>query len=148
MRSRYTGLLWMCQTGTPLHPCTISVGNTPPLPMWNINRTCKFLGEDSEYKTFFLSGSFTRLLSPVPISFYSQLPLHWLFFLFLSSPLHLGWFLSPVNWAGSHRDRRGGYPGHMFPSSAYMSPLHWLQISIFDYLSQTRSPKSRSHIKT
>lgn len=145
MRSQYTGLLWMCQTGTLLQPCTISVGNIPPLPMWNINWSCKFLGKDSECKSFFLPGSLTRLLSPVPISFHSQLPLYWLLFLFVSSPLHLGWSLWPVVWAGSSSPRR--HRSHAVTSSAYMSPLHWLQICIFVYLSWTRSPKSQSHMK-
>lgn len=121
MRSWFTGLLWMCHSRTLLHPGTVSVGNTPPLPLWIINQSyCwKLLGEDSECKAFVL-GSLTGLLSPSPIFCHSQLPVSWLFLLFLSSSVYLGWFPSPVIWAGFsllHKDRRGGYPGQALPSS-------------------------------
>lgn len=144
--SQCTRLLWICQSGTLLHPCIISVGNTPPLPMWHINRCCKLLGEVRQHKPFFLPGSLISCFSPVSTCFHSQL----LFTGFCSSRLHLNWILSPVVWADSlslHRDRRGGYPGYVFPSSDYLSPLHWIQIRILDYLTWIRSFKSQSHVK-
>lgn len=148
MRLYYKGLLWMCQTRTLLHPCAISVGNSPPLPMWNVNQSCKFLGEDSEYKNL-LSSRLTHQASqsspcllPQPVTS----PLAFLPLYKLTPSPRLVPIISGLS-SSLHRDRQGGYSGHSLLASASTSPLHWHPICIFDYMSQKRSLKTQSHMK-
>lgn len=121
----------MCQTRTLLHPCAISVGNSPPLPMWN--QSCKFLGEDSEYKNL-LSSRLTHQASqsspcllPQPVTS----PLAFLPLYKLTPSPRLVPIISGLS-SSLHRDRQGGYSGHSLLASASTSPLHWHPICIFD----------------
>lgn len=94
MRSGYTGL---CECVKP-EPLSI-----PARFQWEILLClCETLNEDASSleKTVNARSSFSQghlpgsqsspHLLPLPVTFF------WLFFLFLSSPLYLGWFLSPV----------------------------------------------------